>query len=72
MLVDDIELNGLQLSLIQRNDGVTNWDFTSEESPEEVEPTPSDTSFDLSSLSIGAISIRDAQVSYEDPEAAYR
>ena len=72
VLVDDIELNGLQLSLIQRNDGVTNWDFASEESPEEVEPTPSDTNFDLSTLSIGAIRIRDAQVSYEDPEAAYR
>jgi len=72
VLVDDIELDGLELTLVQRADGVANWEFESEPSPAVDEQEPSDTSIDLSTLSIGAIRIRDAQVSYEDPEAAYR
>ena len=72
VLVDDIELDGLQLSLIQRADGVANWDFESGASPAADQPESGDTSLDLSTLSIGAIRIRDAQVSYKDPESAYR
>jgi len=70
VLVDDIELDGLQLNLIQRADGVTNWDFGSE--PAADGPETADATTDLSTLSIGSIRIRDARVSYEDPDVAYR
>lgn len=72
ILVDDIELDGLNLSLIQRADGVANWTFESESAPAEEQPDTAEGDIDLSTLSIGGIRIRDAQVSYEDAEAAYR
>jgi AsmA protein len=72
ILVDDISLDGLRLSLIQRADGVANWTFESEPAPGEEQTQEADGEIDLSTLSIGGIRIRDAQVSYEDAEAAYR
>lgn len=72
ILVDDIGLDGLRLTLIQRGDGVANWTFDTESAPAAAESEPADGNVDLSTLSIGGIRIRDAQISYEDPASAYR
>jgi AsmA protein len=74
VLVDDIGLDGLELTLTRRADGVANWEFASEPSAPADEPETADSDIDLSTLSIGSIRIRDARVTFEDAEAdmAYR
>ena len=72
VLVDDIGLDGLELTLIRRADGVANWEFESESSAVDDDVESSEDNIDLSTLSIGNIRIRDAMVSYEDGDVAYR
>lgn len=73
--VDTIGLDGLELNLARRQDGVTNWDDLVGKQPAEEKPAPSEDSGrrgGLAGLSIGGIDINEARVTWDDRDAGQR
>ena len=73
IIIGDIGLDGLELTLIRREDGSANWDFSTGETTAPVEPT-SDEATPLPPLSASGIKITDARVTFQDhmSGASYR
>lgn len=78
--VGTVVLEGMALNLMRNEQGVSNWDDLAEiaasEDPPEPAPEPetpdSEPGFDLSSVGIGAIEIRNASLVYDDRQAKQR
>jgi len=68
IMIGDVRLDGLELTLTRRADGVANWEFESQ-TPALEEPTESDEAMELPDLSIAGLNIRNARVSFQDAEA---
>jgi len=65
IIIGDIELDGLELTLIRREDGSANWDFSTGETTAPVEST-SDEATPLPPLSASGIKITDARLTFQD------
>ena len=72
LLLDEVELIGLQVDLLRLEDGRANWEFASEGGVDSAEPetrgdgTAPDGAPGLSALSIGGIRIEDARLGLRD------
>jgi AsmA protein len=66
LVVDEVELTGLDLQLISQADGTVNWDFGS---GDEVEETPDPEQGEgpgLEALNVAGIEVSDGRISYRD------
>lgn len=69
LLLDELELIGLQVDLLRRDDGRANWEFAFEDDSEPAASEDSEESgrgSQLTALSIGGIRIEDARLSLRD------
>jgi AsmA protein len=69
LLLDELELVGLQVDLLRLEDGRANWEFASDDSAEpatDSDDSATDSETGLSGLSISGIRIADARLSLRD------
>lgn len=66
IVIGDIGLDGLELTLLRREDGSANWDFETGGPAEPVETTPDDAAIAIPPLSAGGLTISDARVTFRD------
>ncbi len=65
--IGTVELSGLQINLVQRADGATNWEFSS--GPAEPETDTSESAAGMPALSVDGIQFDQGRISWEDEAA---
>jgi uncharacterized protein involved in outer membrane biogenesis len=69
IMIGDVRLDGLELTLTRRADGVANWEFESAAPAAEEEPTESGDAMELPELSIAGLNVRNAHITLQDAES---
>ena len=65
--IGTVELSGLQINLVQRADGATNWEFSS--GPAEPETDTSESAAGMPALSVDGIQFDQGRISWQDEAA---